>query len=70
MPSENKAVHVIDDDEALRHSLKFLLESAGIDVVTHDSASAFLDVVRKVEPACIITDVKCRGSAASNCYSE
>jgi two-component system, LuxR family, response regulator FixJ len=61
MPSETRTVHVIDDDEALRHSLKFLLESAGIDVVTHDSASAFLDVVRKAEPACIITDVKMPG---------
>ena len=61
MQSENGTVHVIDDDEALRNSLKFLLESAGIDVVTHDSASAFLDVVCKVEPACIITDVKMPG---------
>ncbi len=61
MQSENRTVHVIDDDEALRHSLKFLLESGGIDVVTHDSASAFLDVVCKAEPACIITDIKMPG---------
>src|SRR6516164_10697713 len=61
MPSENKTVHVIDDDEALRHSLKFLLESAGIEVVTHESANAFLDIVSKIEPACIITDVRMPG---------
>jgi two-component system, LuxR family, response regulator FixJ len=61
MPSENKVVHVIDDDEALRHSLKFLLESVGIEVVTHESASAFLDIMSKVEPACIITDVRMPG---------
>jgi two-component system response regulator FixJ len=54
-------VHVIDDDEALRHSLKFLLESAGVEVVTHESAGAFLDIVSKVEPACIITDVRMPG---------
>jgi two-component system response regulator FixJ len=42
-------------------SLKFLLESAGIEVVTHESASAFLDIVGKIEPACIITDVRMPG---------
>jgi|SRR6516164_1277836 two-component system response regulator FixJ len=61
MPSENKTVHVIDDDEAMRHSLKFLLESAGIEVAAHESASAFLAMVSKVEPACIITDVRMPG---------
>jgi two-component system, LuxR family, response regulator FixJ len=61
MPSEGTTVHVIDDDEALRHSLKFLLQSAGIDVATHESASAFLDIISKVEPACIITDVRMPG---------
>ena len=61
MPSEGTTVHVIDDDEALRHSLKFLLQSAGIDVATHEFASAFLDVIGKVEPACIITDVRMPG---------
>jgi two-component system response regulator FixJ len=61
MPSENRTVHVIDDDEAMRHSLKFLLESAEIEVATHESASAFLDIVSKVEPACIITDVRMPG---------
>jgi two-component system response regulator FixJ len=61
MLSENKTVHVIDDDEAMRHSLKFLLESAEMEVATHESASAFLDIVDKAEPACIITDVRMPG---------
>jgi two-component system response regulator FixJ len=59
--SESKTVHIIDDDEALRHSLKFLLESAGIEVVTHESANAFLEIVDKLEPACVITDVRMPG---------
>ena len=42
-------------------SLKFLLESAGIEVAAHESASAFLAMVSKVEPACIITDVRMPG---------
>lgn len=56
MPSD--VVHVIDDDEAVRQSLKFLLESASIGVETHASATEFLRLLPEVEPACVITDVR------------
>jgi two-component system, LuxR family, response regulator FixJ len=52
------AVHVIDDDDAARDSLRFLLESAGLTARTYDSASAFLSQLARVEPGCIITDVR------------
>ncbi len=39
MPSDKAMVHVIDDDEAVRESLTFLLATAGIDVQTYDSAA-------------------------------
>ena len=35
-------VHVIDDDDAVRQSLEFLLRSARIEVKTYESAAAFL----------------------------
>jgi two-component system response regulator FixJ len=56
MPSD--VVHVIDDDEAVRQSLKFLLESASIGVETHASATEFLRLLPEMEPACVITDVR------------
>ena len=56
MPSD--VVHVIDDDEAVRQSLKFLLESASIGVETHASAPEFLRLLPEMEPACVITDVR------------
>ena len=34
MPYENELVHVIDDDEAVRESLAFLLRAARIEVQT------------------------------------
>ena len=56
MPSD--VVHVIDDDEAVRQSLKFLLELASIGVETHASATEFLRLLPEMEPACVITDVR------------
>jgi two-component system, LuxR family, response regulator FixJ len=56
MPSD--VVHVIDDDEAVRQSLKFLLESASIGVETYASATEFLRLLPEMEPACVITDVR------------
>jgi two-component system response regulator FixJ len=56
MPSE--VVHVIDDDEALRDSLSFLLKSAKLDVRTYESATAFLNALPGVDAGCILTDVR------------
>jgi two-component system response regulator FixJ len=51
-------VHAIDDDEAARDSLRFLLESARLTVRTYDSAARFLNRLSNVESGCVITDVR------------
>jgi len=51
-------VHVIDDDDALRDSLSFLLGTARLDVKTYESAEAFLSALPGVNSGCIITDVR------------
>lgn len=51
-------VHVIDDDEAMRRSLAFLLATAGLSARTHESAVAFLAASGEAEPGCIVTDVR------------
>ncbi len=51
-------VHVIDDDEAARHALGFLLDCAGIDARIYESAVAFLKAVPTMEHGCIVTDVR------------
>jgi two-component system response regulator FixJ len=58
MPSEKTVVHVIDDDEAMRQSLAFLLGAVGIEVQTYESAVAFLKVAPDVKAGCVITDVR------------
>ena len=53
-------VHVIDDDEAVRDSIAFLLDTADIPVRVWDSATAFLAAGDR--PAgCIVTDVRMPG---------
>ena len=59
-------VHVIDDDEAVRQSIEFLLRTSGVTARTYDSASAFLDVLPTVESGCIITECECPESAGSS----
>jgi two-component system, LuxR family, response regulator FixJ len=54
----NRPVHIIDDDEAVRESLAFLLNSARLKAHTYESASAFLSSLPNVDPGCIITDVR------------
>ncbi|MBB3020052.1 two-component system response regulator FixJ [Microvirga lupini] len=60
MPSD-VAVHVVDDDVAVRKSLAFLLASEGLPVRLYESASAFLDEVAGAEAGCIVTDVRMPG---------
>ncbi len=52
------AVFVIDDDDAVRESIAFLLTTAGISVRPFESARAFLDALPEVNSGCIITDVR------------
>jgi two-component system response regulator FixJ len=54
-------IYVIDDDEAVRDSLEFLLKSAGITVRGFDSAKAFLEIMPEVKSGCVITDVRMPG---------
>jgi len=54
----NPVVHIIDDDEAVRRSLAFMLSSAGLAVRLYDSAGAFLDGLDNSQCGCLITDVR------------
>jgi two-component system response regulator FixJ len=61
MPSEGAVVHIIDDDDALRESLAFLLGTAQIEVRSHASAAAFLALLPDAGLGCVITDVRMPG---------
>lgn len=59
--SEASLVHVIDDDEAVRQSLAFLLKTARLEVRTYESATVFLSALPGVNAGCIVTDVSMPG---------
>src|SRR3974377_486641 len=62
MTSENaaaaRAVHIIDDDQALRESLAFLLRTHQLEVRSFDSAKTFLDALPDASLGCVITDIR------------
>lgn len=54
-------VYVIDDDEAMRDSLNFLLDSSGYKVALFDTAQAFLDALPGLVFGCVVSDVRMPG---------
>jgi FixJ family two-component response regulator len=63
-------VFVVDDDEAVRSSLRLLLKSLGIPAVTHGSAAEFLAAYDAEQPGCIILDVRMPGMSGLELQDE
>ena len=54
-------VHVVDDDEAVRDSLQWLLEGKDYRVRCFDSAESFLSRFDAREVACVLADIRMNG---------
>ena len=54
-------VYVVDDDQAMRSSLQWLIESVGLNVECFDSAERFLDSYYPGRPGCLLLDVRMPG---------
>lgn len=53
-------VFIVDDNVAVRKSLRALLESAGLAVETYASGEEFLAVYEPGRPGCLVLDVRLR----------
>jgi two-component system, LuxR family, response regulator FixJ len=51
-------VHIVDDEEAVRQSIAFLLGVSGFAVRTHESATAFLQIAPAISNGCLVTDLR------------
>jgi two-component system, LuxR family, response regulator FixJ len=54
----DQTIYVIDDDDAVRQSLQFMLKAAGITARTFESAKAFMEALPQITAGCIVTDVR------------
>ena len=55
--SDQQIVHVIDDDDALRNSVRLLLVNEGFNVKTYGTATEFLAALDFAPTGCVVTDV-------------
>lgn len=58
MMHKNGTVYVVDDDEAVRDSLQWLLEGQGLQVHVFESAESFLKHFDPKEVACLLVDIR------------
>ncbi len=54
-------VFVVDDDEGVRNSLRFLLKSVGLATRALASANEFLEAYKPTQPGCLVLDVRMPG---------
>jgi len=63
MTEPDRVVFVVDDDAAIRESLKDLIQSVGLRVERFASAQEFLRAKRPDVPGCLVLDVRLKGSS-------
>lgn len=63
-------VHVVDDDDAVRGSLRLLLKSVGLPTVAHASAQEFLAAWDGDQPGCLVLDVRMPGMSGIELQAE
>jgi two-component system response regulator FixJ len=61
MKEKPATVFVVDDDEAVRTSLRLLLKSVGLPVETFASAQEFLDQFDPDRAGCLVLDIRMPG---------
>ena len=66
----DQIVYIVDDDDALRDSLAWLLDSAGYASESFASAEAFLGVYDEGMAGCLLLDVRMPGMSGLELYEE
>jgi len=61
MSSDGPTVFIVDDDDAVRDSLRMLMKSVGLDAECHASAQEFLDAYDPDRAGCLVLDVRMPG---------
>ena len=67
--SEPRA-YLVDDDEAIRDALSWLLKSRGIPCASFDSAESFLTAWKKTMSGCLVLDMRMTGMSGLDCFDQ
>lgn len=62
--------HLVDDDEAIRDALSWLLQSRGIPCTTYASAEDFLGSWNNRLAGCIVLDMRMSGMSGLDCFDK
>jgi two-component system response regulator DctR len=62
--------HLVDDDEAIRDALSWLLNSRGIPSSTYESAEHFLAAWTPALNGCIVLDMRMTGMSGLDCFDQ
>lgn len=60
--------HLVDDDEAIRDALAWLLKSRGLHSVSYPSAEDFLDRWTPEMVGCVVLDMRMNGMTGLDCF--
>ena len=60
--------HLVDDDEAIRDALAWLLKSRALPCTTYDCAEAFLATWTPKLAGCVILDMRMPGMSGLDCF--
>ena len=58
MTSSEYPIYLVDDDEAVRRSVGFMLKTSGYSVESFVNGAEFLKEVRSLEPGCVLLDIQ------------
>jgi two-component system response regulator FixJ len=58
---DKRIIHVVDDEEAIRRSIGFMLKTSGFTVHSYASGNDFLATVKNAETGCVLMDIRMPG---------
>jgi two-component system response regulator FixJ len=59
--TDERLVHLVDDDEAIRRSAGFMLKTSGFRVQTYESGDQLLKAAASLDPGCVLLDIRMPG---------
>lgn len=58
MNENDRVVHVVDDDDAVRRSVGFMLKTSGYRVCPYSSGQEILKAAKALQPGCLLLDIR------------